>query len=109
MTSTYIPSGILFPTWKLARDDNAVYDFTRKAALDMEEKLRKLGLFNPYVYINDAAKGQRPFETYAGGAHLARLQDIQAQYDPDGFIRDYLQHGFDLGSMGPVESHHGEL
>ncbi|KAI1737100.1 hypothetical protein F4680DRAFT_468329 [Xylaria scruposa] len=71
-------AGILFPTWKLARDDNAVYDFTRKAALEMEEKLRKLDLFNPYVYINDAAKGQRPFEMYAEGAHLTRLREIQA-------------------------------
>ncbi|KAI0860506.1 FAD-binding domain-containing protein [Xylaria cubensis] len=102
-------AGILFPTWKLARDDNAVYDFTRKAALEMEKELRKLYLFNPYVYINDAAKGQRPFEMYAGRAHLARLQEIQARYDPDGFIRDYLQHGFDLGSIGSVESYHGEL
>ncbi|KAI0187182.1 hypothetical protein EV127DRAFT_513848 [Xylaria flabelliformis] len=83
---TALVAGILFPTWKLARDDNAVYGFTRKAALEMEEKLRTLNLFNPDVYINDAAKGQRPFEMYAGGAHLARLQGIQVQYDPDGFM-----------------------
>lgn len=97
----FLVAGILFPTWKFAQDDEAVYSFTRKAATEMERQLTELGLFNPYVYINDAAKGQRPFERYANGAHLARLQEIQAKYDPDGFIGDYLQHGFDLASTGP--------
>jgi hypothetical protein len=75
----------------------------------MEEQLSKLGLFNPYVYINDAAKGQRPFESYALGAHSARLQAVQAKYDPDGFIKDYLQHGFELASTGATGRYHGEL
>ncbi|KAI0514709.1 FAD-binding domain-containing protein [Xylaria bambusicola] len=101
-------AGILFPTWNFERDDEAVYDFTRKAAIAIEEKLRKLDLFHPYIYINDAAKGQKPFSSYAGGAHLARLQTIQTKYDPDGFIRDYLQHGFELASPGSSRSH-GEL
>ncbi|KAI3328829.1 FAD-binding domain-containing protein [Ustulina deusta] len=101
-------AGILFPTWKLERDDEAVYEFTCKAAMAMEEQLRKLGLFNSYVYINDAAKGQKPFLSYVGGEHLARLQAIQVKYDPDGFIRDYLQHGFELESPESPR-YHGEL
>ena len=105
----FLVAGILFPTWKFAQDDEAVYSFTRKAATEMERQLTELGLFNPYVYINDAAKGQRPFERYANGAHLARLQEIQAKYDPNGFIRDYLQHGFDLASTGPTGWDHIEL
>jgi hypothetical protein len=74
----------------------------------MEEKLSKLGRFSPYVYINDAAKGQKPFESYAGGAHVARLEAIQVRYDPDGFVRDYLQHGFELASTDD-STHHAEL
>ena len=72
--------------------------FTQKAAKKIEEETRKLGLFNPYIFINDAAKGQRPFEKYADGANLARLQTIQTKYDPERFFRDYLQHGFELGT-----------
>ncbi|KAJ8120935.1 hypothetical protein O1611_g10233 [Lasiodiplodia mahajangana] len=92
---------ILIPTWKHAEDDDVVLAFVRKAAEEIEAKTRKLGLFNPYIYLNDAAKGQKPFENYAGGTHLPRLRNIQAKYDPDGYFRDYLQHGFDLG----VEEH----
>ncbi|KAI0976520.1 FAD-binding domain-containing protein [Xylaria arbuscula] len=102
-------AGILFPTWKLAQDDDAVYSFTRSAAKNAEEQLRKLDLFNTFTYINDAGKGQRPFEVYAGGAHLAKLKAIQAKYDPTGFIREYLQHGFELGSIDFVNNDHSEL
>ncbi|KAI1177521.1 hypothetical protein F4777DRAFT_195841 [Nemania sp. FL0916] len=102
-------AGILFPTWKLARDDEAVYSFTRKAAAAMEEQLRKLDLFNPYIYINDGAKGQRPFDSYAHGVHVARLQEIQAKYDPDGFLRDHFQHGFELAPVGSPRRQHAEL
>ncbi|KAK9426641.1 putative FAD-binding PCMH-type domain-containing protein [Seiridium unicorne] len=99
-------AGILYPIWKNAEDDEAVLGFTREAAKKIEEKMRELGLFNPYVYLNDAAKGQKPFENYAGGANLARLRAVQAKYDPEGFLKDCLQHGFELG---PTSSHHGEL
>ncbi|KAI0868731.1 FAD-binding domain-containing protein [Hypoxylon argillaceum] len=89
---------ILIPTWKHAADDEAVLAFVRKSAEEIEAKTRKLGIFNPFVYLNDAASGQNPFESYAGGVHLPRLRAIQAKYDTDGYIRDYLQHGFDLGA-----------
>ncbi|KAJ8106108.1 hypothetical protein ONZ43_g7174 [Nemania bipapillata] len=88
---------ILIPTWKHAADDEAVLAFVRKSAEEIKAKTSKLGLFNSYVYLNDAASGQNPFENYAGGVHLPRLRAIQAKYDPDGFIRDYLQHGFSFG------------
>ncbi|KAI1130845.1 FAD-binding domain-containing protein [Nemania abortiva] len=89
---------ILIMMWKHAADDEPVLAFVRKAAEEIETKTAKLGLFNPYIYLNDAASGQKPFDSYAGGVHLPKLRNIQAKYDPDGYIRDYLQHGFALGA-----------
>ncbi|KAK5637274.1 hypothetical protein RRF57_012986 [Xylaria bambusicola] len=96
-------AGILFPTWKFEKDDEAVYGFTRKAAMAMEEQLRKLDLFN-----HTFTSMMQPRDRNLFGTHLARLQEIRAKYDPDGFIRDYLQHGFELASPGSPRSH-GEL
>ncbi|KAI0516777.1 FAD-binding domain-containing protein [Xylaria bambusicola] len=95
---------ILISTWSREEDDEAILAFTRKASGIIEAETKKLGLFNPFIYLNDAAKDQKPFERYAGGTNLPRLRDIQVKYDPDGFIRNYLQHGFDFG-LGEAGQH----
>ncbi|RYP13362.1 hypothetical protein DL765_006903 [Monosporascus sp. GIB2] len=82
--------------WTCEEDDEAIYNFVHECMDIMERKLRPLGLWTGFVYLNDAAKGQKPFETYAQGNNLPRLRKIQSKYDPDCFIQDYLQHGFAL-------------
>lgn len=54
----------------------------------MAKQLGNLSLFNLYVYINNAAEGQKPFDSYAQGTHSARLQAVQAKHDSDEFIRE---------------------
>lgn len=83
--------------WNDEADDEAVYSFVSKAADEVSSRTQELGLGLPFVYLNDAAKPQRPFETYgAGGSSLRRLKDVRKKYDPDGFFQHYLQHGFGL-------------
>ncbi|KAI8627394.1 FAD-binding domain-containing protein [Xylariaceae sp. FL1651] len=96
---------MLIPSWKDPRDDDRVMAFTRGAAAEIETLTRKLGLFNPFVYLNDASWTQKPFESYGGGNNLPKLRDIQLKYDPGGFVRDYMQHGFELGL---TERNHGD-
>jgi hypothetical protein len=82
--------------WENEEDDDAVYSFVKKAAETIQRETEKLGLYNPFVYINDAARTQKPFETLGHGKSLPRLKHIQQKYDPDGFWRNKLQHGFAL-------------
>lgn len=82
--------------WENEEDDDAVYSFVSKAADTIQRETQRLGLYNPFVYINDAAGTQKPFEALGHGKSLPKLKYIQKKYDPDGFLRNNLQHGFAL-------------
>ncbi|OTB02483.1 hypothetical protein M426DRAFT_264513 [Hypoxylon sp. CI-4A] len=89
-------AGMITSLWDNEEDDEAVYAFVEKAAQKIQSETTKVGLYNPFIYLNDAAKTQKPFDALGGGKSLPRLKEIQAKYDPDGFIKNYLQHGFSL-------------
>lgn len=82
--------------WEKAEDDAAIHEFVNECEKILESALRPLGLWNDFIYLNDADQFQRPFQSYAKGKNLPRLKKIQQKYDSDHFLRDYLQHGFAL-------------
>lgn len=82
--------------WLHEKDDKDVYDFIQKTGQEVERKLKALGLWTPFIYLNDAASFQKPFQSYKNGKNLPRLRSIRDKYDPNGFLRDYLAHGFKL-------------
>ena len=83
-------------TWDNAVDDDKVNSFAEKAASIITEETRKLGLEYEFIYLNDAGPTQRPFETYGRGKSLDRLIQIRDKYDRDGFLQNYLAHGFSI-------------
>jgi hypothetical protein len=83
-------------TWDNAADDDKVNSFAEKAASIITEETTKLALEYDFIYLNDAGPTQRPFETYGGGKSLERLIQIRYKYDRDGFLRNYLAHGFSI-------------
>ncbi|KAK3321257.1 hypothetical protein B0T19DRAFT_431960 [Cercophora scortea] len=89
-------AGIIMSMWSDAKDDETVLNFAKNAAQEIRTKTEELGLYNKFEYLNDAAEGQTPLGTYAGGESLKRLQKIRAKYDPDGFLLEYLHRGFQL-------------
>lgn len=92
----YVSAGQIAMIWENAEDDVAVTEFADECARIIENTLRPLGLWNDFIYLNDAHQGQKPFESYAHGKNIPKLKKIQAKYDADNFIRDRLQHGFAL-------------
>ncbi|KAI1501029.1 FAD binding domain protein [Biscogniauxia marginata] len=82
--------------WNNAEDDDAVYSFSERAAQEIDAATQRLGLHNPFIYLNEASGSQKPFESLGGGRSLPKLRRIQAKYDPDGFLKNSLQHGFSL-------------
>ncbi|KAI0113598.1 FAD binding domain protein [Nemania sp. FL0031] len=89
-------AGMITSMWEDESDDDTVYSFVERAAQTIQTETEKLGLFNPFVYLNDAAKTQKPYETLGHGKSLPKLRRIQNKYDPEGFLQDYLHHGFPL-------------
>jgi FAD/FMN-containing dehydrogenase len=89
-------AGLIYAQWTDAADDATVHDFAAKAGSIIKKKTRSLGLDREFIYLNDAAPGQKPFETFGGGKSLPRLKKIQKKYDPSGFLENKLNHGFAL-------------
>lgn len=72
-----------------------MFAFSQKVISEIESQTKQLGLHIPFIYLNDAGPGQAPFTSY-GAKNEARLKAIRRKYDPHGFLRDYLAHGFEL-------------
>lgn len=73
-----------------------MFAFSRNVTAEIERQTQELGLHLPFIYLNDAGPGQKPFPTYGGGKSLPKLLQIQKKYDPKGFYKKYLAHGFSL-------------
>jgi hypothetical protein len=54
-----------------------------------------MGLENDYIYQNYAAPNQKPFAGY-GAANVARLRDVQDEYDPFKVFEALQPGGFKL-------------
>lgn len=82
--------------WENAEDDAAVLEFSRTSAQQIIEQTEALGLYNKFIYLGDSAQGQSPFESYADGKNVPKLQAVREKYDPEGFLEKYLHRGFQL-------------
>ncbi|KAI0912812.1 hypothetical protein F4823DRAFT_137668 [Ustulina deusta] len=90
-------AGLVTITWSDAADDATVNELMQLIVRTIELRTQALGLYYPFIYLNDAGPSQRPFDTYGGGRSLCKLRAIRAKYDSDGFLRNFLGHGFSLG------------
>ncbi|TRX98021.1 hypothetical protein FHL15_001231 [Xylaria flabelliformis] len=93
-------AGMITSMWEDEKDDSAVYSFVENAARKIQTETEKLGLFNPFVYLNDAAKTQKPYESLGHGKSLPKLRRIRQKYDPEGFLQKYLHHVYAYAAAG---------
>jgi hypothetical protein len=68
------------------------------ATAEIKKQTAALNLDVDFIYLNDAGASQKPFTTYGNGKSLPKLQALQKKYDPQGFYKNYLAHGFALDS-----------
>ena len=88
---------ILFvPTWTLATDTERVYARMQQLEADLIALEKKMGIYNPWVYLNYAAGWQKPIDSY-GAASVAFLKSVSKQYDPQGVFQKGVPGGFKLG------------
>ncbi|KAI8218263.1 Bifunctional solanapyrone synthase [Colletotrichum sp. SAR 10_77] len=80
-------------SWQDAKDDAAARGFAETVTADIEAALEAKGVAGGYLYLNDAGKGQRIFQTYPA-ANLARLKAIRTKYDPLRIYTNLLVGGW---------------
>ncbi|KAK1772874.1 cytochrome P450 [Phialemonium atrogriseum] len=93
-----IIAGLIAGQWVDPADDDVMFAFARNATAEIERQTKELGLYHPFIYLNDAGPGQKPFAAYGSGKSLPKLLSLQKKYDPKGFFKNYLAHGFALES-----------
>ncbi|KAF4857260.1 Bifunctional solanapyrone synthase [Colletotrichum siamense] len=80
-------------SWQDAKDDAAARGFAETVTADIEAALEAKGAAGGYLYLNDAGKGQRIFQTYPA-ANLARLKAVRTKYDPLRIYTNLLVGGW---------------
>lgn len=80
-------------SWQDAKDDAAARGFAEAVTADIEAALEAKGVAGGYLYLNDAGKGQRIFQTYPA-ANLASLKAVRTKYDPLRIYTNLLVGGW---------------
>ncbi|KAK8122598.1 hypothetical protein PG984_011268 [Apiospora sp. TS-2023a] len=86
---------LLTTTWADEKDDPLMESQTRHMFELFEAEAERLGVTNPYVYLNYAASWQDPIGGYGEG-NKAFLQDVSRKYDPQGVFQKNAPGGFKL-------------
>jgi hypothetical protein len=73
--------------------DGEIADWVKTVNEDIERKLEEVDGLNRYIYLNDADKGQKVFESY-GSESVERLRMARAKYDPERVFTDLMPGGW---------------
>lgn len=89
-------------TWGSSGEfDREIQDWVESTNREIEAKLQAIDGLSRYLYLNDADKGQKVFESY-GSDSVVRLKEIRAKYDPGRVYTDLMPGGWkvDHASVG---------
>ncbi|KAI9794986.1 MAG: hypothetical protein M1816_000006 [Peltula sp. TS41687] len=89
---------IVFPTiWPDEEDQDFIYSFVDDVVVEIERKAKAADVYYPFVYMNDAVRGQRVYEHYGSGKSLPKMKRISMAYDPEQVFQRLEASGFKLG------------
>jgi len=81
--------------YKLATDDAKVNEAAQDLFTKAEAASKTAGTYNPYLYLNYAAKWQKPINGY-GAQSVANLKAVSTKYDPGKLFQNQVPGGFKL-------------
>lgn len=73
--------------------DDEVEAWARSVNVEIERRLKEIDGVNRYIYLNDADKGQKVFESY-GSENVERLKKVRDKYDPAKVFTDLMPGGW---------------
>ena len=84
--------------WSNPADDAKIDAFLKSVNKDIDSQLGPKGYQAPYLYLNDADKGQPVFQGYTKGS-VQKLKAIRAKYDPKRAFTDLMPGGWKVDSV----------
>lgn len=85
----------LTSTWALPSDDQVTLPLSISFIKQIEDLAKAKGLFEPYLFLNDAAIDQKVIASY-GDAQVKELVKVSKKYDPKGVFQKLAKGGFKL-------------
>ena len=87
--------------WGKKSDDARVDKASRNLFSQAEAASKKMGTYNPYLYLNYAAYYQKPIAGY-GKTSQDKLISVSKKYDPGQLFQEFVPGGFKLQQGGQV-------
>ncbi|KZM18431.1 uncharacterized protein EKO05_0001313 [Ascochyta rabiei] len=84
-------------TWSNASDDDTVQSIADTITADINARLAQKSYSAKYLYMNDAGKGQRVFQSYPA-ANLRKLKLIRTKYDSLRIYTNLLVGGWKVAN-----------
>ncbi|XXH04157.1 hypothetical protein Hte_010570 [Hypoxylon texense] len=91
--------GLGSPSWPDAGDDEAVYDAARSLVADIENRAKRLGVYNQYIYLDYAAPWQGVINGY-GDKNVKKLQELRKRVDPRKVFTNMVKGRFKIPEEG---------
>ncbi|KAI1840800.1 hypothetical protein JX266_013007 [Neoarthrinium moseri] len=88
---------LLSQAWADQADDERVYAASAALITAIEDAARKLDAYDPFLYLNYAAKWQDPIASY-GEASVQQLREVRGRVDPKGVFTKLVPGGFKIPS-----------
>ncbi|KNG86329.1 oxidoreductase FAD-binding protein [Aspergillus nomiae NRRL 13137] len=86
---------LLSATWDNESDDEKVEKAARELFDNIDNDARKLGLYEPFVYLNYAAQWQDPISSYKS-KNVELLKRVSEEVDPRRMFQTIVPGGFKL-------------
>ncbi|KAE8408386.1 hypothetical protein BDV37DRAFT_295913 [Aspergillus pseudonomiae] len=86
---------LLSATWDNESDDEKVEKAARELFDNIDNDARKLGLYEPFVYLNYAAQWQDPISSYKS-KNVELLKRVSEEVDPQRLFQTIVPGGFKL-------------
>ncbi|KAI1173439.1 putative oxidoreductase [Nemania sp. FL0916] len=86
---------LISPSWANGAQNEQVYAAARSLLDDISARAKKLGVFDPYIYLNYAAPWQPVIESY-GADNVKKLQKLRARVDPHHVFTKKVPGGFKI-------------
>ncbi|KIM95610.1 hypothetical protein OIDMADRAFT_106259 [Oidiodendron maius Zn] len=88
---------LVSPSWTDPSQNEQIYALARDLLDTIENEAKKLGAYDPYIYLNYAAPWQDVIASY-GPASVRRLQKLKAKVDPHNVFQHLVPGGFKIPS-----------
>ncbi|KAH7377417.1 hypothetical protein BKA64DRAFT_648901 [Cadophora sp. MPI-SDFR-AT-0126] len=86
---------VLTNSWLNAADDELAFAAGQRVVDRMQALAREQGLYDSFLFLNDAGVGQNPIATY-GNNSISKLNQVKQKYDEMGTFERLLPGGFKI-------------